>query len=167
MSIFCTSWSCPSLSDSSLFLRLRDENKFTLLPGNEAMLSVNTPPEWLEPFKETCCNREGRSRPAPHGLAPADAPWASCLLAFFSSLDDSGPMVLKRELELNAPSDKGLCLQGPSRLVLLVKQKTNHNVHSIWIKSRNELQERQFRLVRRLESYRKIFPTGALMWCLK
>ncbi len=125
---FCTSWSCPSLSDSSLFLSLRDENKLTFLRGNEAMSSENTPPESLRPFKDTCSNKEGRSRPPPHGSAPTDVHRASRLPAFFSSLDGSGPTVLKRELKLNAPSDMGLCLRGPSCLVLLVKRKTNHDI---------------------------------------
>lgn len=123
---FCTSWSCPSLSDSSLFLSLRDENKLTLLRGNEAMSSENTPPESLRPFRDTCCNREGRSRPAPHGSAPTDDHRASRLPTFFSLLYGSGPTVPKSEL--NAPSDMGLCLWSLSRLVLLVKRKTNHDI---------------------------------------
>lgn len=120
---FCSSWSGPSLSDSTLFLSLRDENKLTLLRGNEAISSENTSSESLRPFRDTCCSREGRSRPAPHESAPTDAHRASRLLAFFSSLDGSGPPVLKRELKLNVPSDRGLCFQGPSRFVLLVKQR--------------------------------------------
>lgn len=119
---FCNSSSGPSLSDTSLFLSLRDENKLTLLQGTEAISSENTPSESLRPFRDTCCSSEGRSRPPPHGSAPTDAKQASRSLVFFSCSDGSGAQLLKRELKLNVPSDRGLCLQGPSRFVLLVKQ---------------------------------------------
>ncbi|TNN74001.1 hypothetical protein EYF80_015822 [Liparis tanakae] len=95
------------------FSTLRDENRSTLLLGSEAMSSENTPPESLRLFRETCCNREGRSRPAPHGLALRDAQWALGLPALISSLGGSGPAALKWELKLNAPSDTGLRLRPP------------------------------------------------------
>lgn len=119
MSIVLISWSGPSLTEPSLFLSLREENKLTLLRGNVAVSSQNIPRESRRPFRDTCSRREGRSRPAPQGSALADAH----LVAFFCSLAVSGAAELKRELKLNIPSDTGLCLQGPSCFVLLAKQR--------------------------------------------
>lgn len=147
---FWASLSFPLLPNASLFLSLREENKSTLLRGSEAMSSEKSPPESLRPFRDTCCSREDRSRPPPHGSVPTDAQWewGSHLPAFVSSLGGFGVAVLKRELKLNAPSDTGLCLWGPLRLVLLVKGTKEvfhsllgyetyfihaHFIHTLWL----------------------------------
>lgn len=113
---FWISWSFPSLSDNSLFFSLREEKRLTLLRDNEPMLSENTPPESLWPFRDTCCSKEGRSCPAPHGSASIDAHQDSGLAAAFSSPDGSKLSVLKMEPRLNAPSDMGLFLRDLSRV---------------------------------------------------
>lgn len=116
---FWTSWSLLSPCDTSLFLIRIDENKSSLLEDSEQMLSENTPSDSLRPFRDTCCSKEGRSCPAPHGSELTDAHRTPCMLVLLPSVEDSGAAWLNVELELNSPSDTGLCLRGPSRLGLL------------------------------------------------
>lgn len=114
----CSSWSGPSLTEPSLLLSLREENRLTLLRGgNVAVSSLETPAASRRALRETCSRREGRSRPAPQGSALANLP------ALRGSLLGSGAAEPKREPKLKTPSDAGLCLQWLSCFVLLAEQR--------------------------------------------
>lgn len=119
----CTSWSWPSACDSFLFLSLREENRLTLLRGSEAMSSEKTAPEPLLAGRDTCCNRKGRSEPAPHRSAPTDSR-ESCL-----PLLESAATELDRELR----SETGRCFLRPSPLVLLVERTDTSSPKAQWM----------------------------------
>lgn len=80
---FWASCSVAPPFDPSLFLRWMVENKSTS--------PTNDPSDSLHPFRDTCCSKEGRSCPAPHGSELTEAQRTPCTPVFLlPSVQDCG-----------------------------------------------------------------------------